>query len=268
MSDIETKADAEKILNQRISDLRGDVVTLDWSDDKKTNDKGSFSFGYLSSDKIRRNLAGLFMKHGLEFEMRFSDLIPYRDQSYWTVKLSVRIFAVDVPGAERVIEVYGESGNPGNMGVIKAQTFAIKEWLTSFFLIADGIESYTDAAGGFTPMSNKEREEVKSRIAKRAIPASAHAEPPAEPRTVVSDHVTMTIVPDDAPAPKAAPAAPAANKGLSLPLQKGIERIMDVKRKAREDGLVTDGEYDAMVAEHDAIATHEDALAFIRKYRV
>lgn len=253
-------------LDQRILSMKKEVATLDWKDDKMM--QGNNRIPYLSLDKIRANLTGLFLKHNLDFDYAFSELTPYRDGTYWTVRLDVRLYAVDIPRCFRSYNVYGESGNPGNMGVIKAQSFAFKQWLTNTFSLTDSIEDYSDKESRFVPMSDKEKEQVKSRIAERAIsPPSKDTEPsPAKKDAGVS--VIFPQVRGPVNTSTSAPKGPGSEKeGLSAPMKKGIQHILDTKAKQRNDGVITAGEYDAMMAEYEAVKTHDDALKFIRKHR-
>lgn len=294
MFDLKTRSQ----LLQKISELRKDVLAKDWADDKMFTMPGKGGYPYLSADKVKKTLAPLFAKHGLELHMEFSDLefrVPIGNMSqHWTIKLTASLVDVDTGMSQSTI-VYGEAGDSGDKGVPKAQTCAIKQWVLTEFLIADGIDP--DAAvdsvatPGFYKKSQEEKEEVVSKVLAQSIkptakepakqapvkPAEAAPEPekaetPAKPARASKKPAKA----DEAPSLKVEPApadvqpakdAPVAFKPTG-PQAKAIKRIEDTWEARAKAGEVTPEEYNAMSMARASMSTPADAVAFIKKFKV
>lgn len=200
------KSDNESPLYKKISAMRAEIITKDWSDDKMYA-SGATRYSYLSADKVKRTLGPLFSKHGLEFRVKFSELTPEAGYGnvamHWAIRLDATLIDVDT-GETETSTVYGEAGDVADKGIIKAQTAAIKQWVLAVFFIADGIDP--DAAdssanhGSFR--SADDQETVRSRVLAGGVTASKTVVPPKT--AVLKNHLH--------PAPAVSNPAPAASK--------------------------------------------------------
>lgn len=249
-----TEKEDMKGLLTKINALRADVLTKDWSDDKNFMMGGKVMYPYLSADKVKKTIAPLFHKHGLELVMNFTDLIERGEvggfKQHWTIKLEATILDVDT-GAELTTTVYGEAGDVGDKGINKAQTAAIKQWVMSQFLVADGIDPEGDSPmvkTTFTPKTHEENEEVRSQIlAKTVKPAPA---PPA-PKPKV-----------EAPKVPAAPVDPVA-----LPQVKAMEKILASLKERVMMGEIEADVLTSATSEHAGVTSSAQAIDFIKKYK-
>ena len=245
-----------KALLSKINALRADVLTKDWSDDKNFMMGGKVMYPYLSADKVKKTIAPLFHKHGLELVMNFTDLTERAEvggfKQHWSIKLEATLIDVDT-GAEMTNTVYGEAGDVGDKGINKAQTAAIKQWIMSQFLVADGIDPEGDSpmrTNTFVPKTHEETEEVRSQVLAKAVkPAPV---PPAPARKPVQ-----------APAEP----APQPKSDIATPQAKAMEKIVANLDEQSREGAIDRGEFEAIRAEYEAVSTSADAVAFIKKYR-
>ena len=272
----ETKETPVKLnLYQKVSCLRKDVLTRDWTDDKMfTLPGGKGGYPYLSADKVKKTIAPLFAKHGIELRMEFKDL-EYRPpignmSQHWTVRLEVSL--IDTETGERETScVYGEAGDSGDKGVSKAQTCAVKQWVFSEFFIADGIDpdaSATISTGGsFYKKTPEEQEEVKSKVLEQSLKPKAKPAVPAKPVEKVDN------------APEKAPEAEAPKEDKpetkfeekftpTGPQLKTIQRIADTYEKRLKANEISADEYNAMSEAKALIASATDVSEFVKRFRV
>lgn len=284
---MESDENTKPTLLQKISELRKEVLLKDWSDDKIFSMNGKSGYQYLSADKVKKTLAPLFSKHGIELKIRFSELecrnaIGNMSQ-HWTIRLDVSLVDVD-SGDMCTSTVYGEAGDSGDKGVSKAQTCAIKQWVFSEFFIADGIDpdavgSMTDV-GGFYKKSPEDKEEVVSKVLAQSMKPTPKEEPKAEPvkeEPKAEPEVKPAEKPrGNAPAPKEEPPAPkeetpapkAGGFKPTGPQAKAIARIEAVWEERAKAGQVSVEEYNAMSMARATMASAADAVSFIKTYKV
>ena len=175
----------------RFNAFRKDALACDWAPDKYLSLPSNKGYQYISSDKCRRNIAPLLVKHGLEFVPEFSDLTMHpaygNVPNHWSVKLTAHLVDCET-GISQTSVVYGECGDTGDKGIIKAQTAAIKQWILQNNLLADGMDpdgvadSAENAGGTFHKKSPAEEAEVKSKVLSQGIKPAEPAKPrkPAE----------------------------------------------------------------------------------------
>lgn len=273
-------------LYSKINALRSDILLQDWSDDKMFNG-GSTVYEYLSADKVKRTLAPLFSKFGLEVEIEFTDL-EFREPvgkmtQHWTIKLIATIIDIDT-GESTTSKVYGEAGDTGDKGINKAQTCAIKQWVFAKFLIADGIDPDADVSGDETRGSfSRNNDAVKSmvlsktvkpatfapapdpapapkpKVVKTPAPAFPEISEPAVAKTkkpVVMAKKTVTPEPD--PENKYTPSGPQAN---------AIKHIQEVYANKLKAGEITGEVYNNMLSASTTLTCQADVMAFIKQYR-
>lgn len=294
-----TKEDLASFYRKK-SGLRQDILAQDWKDDKAIR-MGGGQIPFLSSDKIKKTVAPLFSKHGLELETEFSDLMVMEgvqgNQNHVSLKLTAKIIDID-SGYSTTSSAYGEAGDNQDKAIGKAQTYAMKYWLMSEFQICDGIDPDTLAAAasassgtGFYKKTPEEQEEVKSKVLEQSIKPKedAHDKKPAEsvkpeaPVKKKAHEVDQRPAPvEEKPAAKAeepveksedlpekTSEAPAEHKFVPTgPQAKTIDRIVEKWTSRAKNGEVTPDEYNRMSADRATMSSSQDAIAFIRKYRV
>lgn len=269
----------------KVSQLRADVHTMDWADDKRLSLGSYGGYGYLSMDKIVKQIAPLFNRHGLEIELRYYDLqqrnsADEKDQYHWTVSLDVTLVDIETGYKGAPTTVMGESADRGDKGVTKAETSAYKNWHIKFFDLADGIDPDSDS--GFAQEVRKftrteeEKEEVTSKVlaaAKKSTTRPSPEEEKAKVQEILRARDEDTAKPNAEPEPAETPAAVAAAKAdkakfePKAPQKKAIEGILKVWETLAMDGKVTAAEYNAMSAAYIDIDSDAAAVAFIRTYR-
>ena len=247
-----------KALFTKINALRADILTKDWSDDKNFMMNGKIMYPYLSADKVKKTIAPLFHKHGLELVMNFTDLTERAEvggfKQHWSIRLEATIIDVDT-GAQTTNSVYGEAGDVGDKGINKAQTAAIKQWVMSQFLVADGIDPESDSPmrtnPPFVSKTQAETEEVKSQILSKTVkPAPAPPAPPAKKQT----------------APAVEPPKAVAEE-IAVPQVKAMDKIVATIGDRAREGAFDYDEYQNIAAERENVTSSAEAVAFIRKYR-
>lgn len=254
---------------RKFNAFRADVLRCDWGDDKYMS-SGSYGYGYITSDKCRRNIAPLLVKHGLEFIPVFSDL-EYQPtygniSNHWTVKLTARLIDLDT-GYEMVSSAYGECGESGDKGVIKAQTCAIKQWILTTNLLADGVDvdAMDYGTGTYQRRTPEEETEVRSKVLDQGIKPRSKAEEPkteapkAEPKVVEpkaempsQEPETVTVQEPDMSAGFAFP------ESMSTMHRNAIKKILD----AYEGDELVELQKEVM-----GITTKAGAVNFIKRHQ-
>jgi hypothetical protein len=186
----------------KMNRAREELLTLDWKDDKFLSLGGRSGYNYLSIDKIKRNIAPVLQRNGIELGIDYENLNMVGDpkdaMQHWTVRLEASLIDIDT-GYERRYSAYGESADHGDKGVNKAQTAAMKQFLSNVFLLIDGIDP--DATGGESTGSFAQKTPNEVLIAKSKILANAvKTAPKASNEGTTPEAVSQ--VPD---APKKAP---------------------------------------------------------------
>lgn len=198
--------------------VRKNILALDWKDDKFLSLGGRNGYNYLSIDKIKRNLAPILQGCNLDLGIEFCDLTQLNDPKgaiqHWTVRLKASLIDVET-GYERVYTAYGESSDHADKGVNKAQTAAMKQFLSNTFMLIDGIDpdgENMERQGGFVPKAPAEVIVAKSKVLANAIkptPAVEVAEPAANASEEAADEPVEANDVEEAPKAPAAPVKPA-----------------------------------------------------------
>ena len=288
----------------KVSELRADVHTKDWADDKRLSLGSYGGYGYLSMDKIVKQIAPLFNKHGLEIELRYYDLQQSptitndNDKYHWTVCLDVALVDIDTGYKGQPVTTMGESSDRGDKGVTKAMTSAYKNWHIKFFDLADGIDPDSDSAEAQDARkfarSEAEKEEVTSKVLAAAKNSVESDRTPATDPKQVRDKILQQLRTDkNTPAEAEEPApveesAPSESEPVTetkdepaeatetatktkfvpkAPQKKAMDGILKTWDGLARDGKVTAAEYNNMSAAYVDIDSDAAAVAFIRKYR-
>lgn len=278
-----------KTIHQRMSELRKETLTQDWEDDKCYFVGSVLKFKYLSADKMKRNLAPLFAKYGLEVRTRYHDLQNWpaigQMSQHWTIQLDVTL--VDVAtGETETSTVYGEAADSGDKGINKAQTDALKQWAFNTLFITDDILDseggvVRNATGSYTPKSAEEEQEAKSAILAHSVRPVAPAEP-AEPAKAPEKKTEAPAKADAAPktpeeqkaiergrevVEQAKAEAPAEPVALAKPIMNVMDNIVSKWTAAAKEGKIPAWKFNEMSASRADVRSAKDASAFIRKYQ-
>lgn len=294
----------------KMNKVRADILTLDWKDDKFLPLGGRSGYDYLSIDKIKRNLAPVFQTHGIDLGIEYCDLLQLGDPNaatqHWIIKLKASLIDIDT-GFERIYTAFGESSDHGDKGVNKAQTAAMKQFLSNTFLLIDGIDPDAEASvkAGFVQKTPTEELVAKSKVLANAVkptPVAPKAEVKAKPAPAVAPKAESKVAPkveaepvaepvaeiDDAPVEmkveEKEPEAPSEDvkvgdviplaadslKDLKVtnPQRSAIAKIVETRTKLAMEGKMTPAEYNQMSADFADIKDQASGSAFISKYRV
>lgn len=275
----------------KISELRADVLSKDWTDDKMMRG-GGIQYPYLSTDKILRNVSPLLSNHGIEMTIEYVNPTMTRDfgnmSAHWTVELIVTLWDIET-GEHLQNHVFGEAADTLDKGLAKAQTYALKKWITSFFMISDGIDTdnIQPVASTFKKPTEDEIKVIKTQIKenKDVVAPPAEEKPQEAPveapekkkRTKKAETPAEPEKPAEEPAEAPAEPAPVAEQPkaefkaegtyvMSEPHRKAIEKIIQNWGAATAEGRKTKEETEAMMAEFEAISNVPQTFAFIKKY--
>ena len=254
---------------KKMNEIRKESLTLDWETDKSIQ-IGRGGYRYISIYKMKRNLAPVFAKHGIEILPKYTDLQTFQvgPATQFSIKLEIRLTDVDT-GYTETAETYG-CAPAGDKGPTIAMSFAMKQWLSDQFMLIDGIdpEDATTpiiASSKFTVKTTEEVEAAKSKILSAGLPTEKEekaAEAPVEA----------------AEAPKKAEVKeePTGESGMDLerlkavpkPQANAIEKIISIRTQWAKDGKMSVEEYNTMSGDYLDIVDSLSAVAFIKKYKV
>ena len=279
----------------KVSELRAEVLTKDWADDKRLQIGGYGGYGYLSNDKIVKQIAPLYPKHGLEIEKRFFDLQERKAcgslEQHWTCQVEVTLVDIQTGYHGTPSVAYGEAADVGDKGINKCQTCADKNWHIKFFNLADGIDADAETVESVNARKFMKTEAEKEELQSKAIEAAkASEQKKAEPKFVVAK-VPGGLVPNASangailktPVKKEEPKKEEPKKEAPVsaeqsvadapafeprgPQKNAIKGILATWETLAKNSKVTPAEYNAMVADNAKISSDAEAVAFIRKYR-
>lgn len=181
--------------------VRADLLALDWKDDKFLSLGGRSGYNYLSIDKIKRNIAPVLQARGIDLGIEYCDLTQLGDPNaatqHWIITLKASLIDIST-GFERVYTAFGESSDHGDKGVNKAQTAAMKQFLSNTFMLIDGVDPDAEdkpiATGSFT------KTPTETLVAKSKILGNA-----VKPADVEKPKPEVKVSPPAPKAPKVAP---------------------------------------------------------------
>lgn len=295
----EDKLTQEAQFYHKLSELRKLILSKDWKDDHFIPIGGK-NVGFVSSDKVKKTIAPLIAQAGLELVSQFSDLTfvgQSPGQTHAVVKFTAKLIDVDTGYCGSEACAYGAGTDSGDKAVGKAQTYALKYWIMSQFMITDGVDpdAVYDTAPSFYRKNPEEQEEITSKVLSKGVAVPDKSAKVAEkPRDVVSPKVENVSEPkaetvkegaakaENAPkaveAPKVAEAHAKAPEGPAdapvskftppKPQAEAINRIVKIWTQRAKDGLVEVEDYNRMSMDKATIASMEDVVKFIAKYRV
>lgn len=274
-------------LLQKMRQFREALISeCDWSADGTMRIQGTV-IKYISIAQIKAALAPLFYKIGLELEATIPAPPTYLPDTRQYL-VGVEFVWIDTDTGESTSSVFYGAAT-GDKGVVVAESYALKMYLTTKFCLADGIDPDKDGtvSSSFIPKTEKEKEEVTSKVlAKGVKPEEPKPQPkPAEKPKAEEGSITEPAPvkkADPAPAaeavpekvavapsatPKAAPAGDIPVKPVSSMQLRTIQKVVERLEESLARGEV-DADYVREVkAASEACASAEDAREFITKYR-
>ncbi len=263
---------------RKLNSVRGMTMTMDWVPDKVMKigmDKTKW-YPYLSIDKIKSNLGPAFAKAGLEIVPSYEDIQfkPAIGNMSQHVVLTMVVDVVDIDtGAFVTYRTPGEAGDTGDKVLSKAQTYALKSWLSTIFLLGEGFdpnmteEECPDGYKGFTKPTPTEATEMKSKVLDGGIKPVAPA--PAKPAAAPAKPVKAPEAPAEAetPAkPAKAPAKPAEGKKPSAIQEGAMKKLVEEWTEAAKDGRVSAERFNEMSAARAEVTTQAEAVDFLADF--
>lgn len=288
---LKKKAEARKAASQ-----------LDWTKDRNFSYGTKPGFKYLSVEKMKRNLLPVFLDAGLDFKFDYQNLQKSEAigsmSQHWTLECVATLTDIDT-GYFETTTVFGEAGDSGDKAIGKASTYALKTWLSDTFMLIDGIDPDAEpemvSSRSFVPKSDKEQEEVKSKVFANAIPPTPKNVPgtmkdsgdptkvpePPEPQVKPKASGKKVAIPP-VPEPKLPdrPMSPAEQALETLrieaiksytptaPQQKVFDRIFAYYGSLGKKGEITPEFAAQLSKDRSEIKNATEAVAFIRKYEV
>ena len=296
---------------QKKSKLRELVLQCDWKKDGFMLLSGK-RVEYISAAKVARNFAPLLPKVGLEIITNFGEPVRYepvgqKGEEHFVVPFTVCYVDVETGVASVPCTYYGESVDPRDKGLKKACTDARKLWLIADFNIEEGIDpELSGSEGSFSPKSEEEDVEIKTKIAAVAVKPKAPAPKPKkaeEPAKVDAEEIkevaetikeATSLVAEVSPAIKTKPKAPAKPK-KEEPAEKpageddpsriapGMNteygaKITEVQKKplfaafgkwrdAHMAGKISDEKYEEVKEAYRNIGSNSEVIRFLAQYR-
>ena len=276
--DTHTVIDTKSKLRLKLNAFRKEAIAMDWKDDGRVEFKGGVGYKYLSADKVKRQLSPLLAKHGLEMEFRYCDLVrhspPDSNVYHFTVKLEAALVDVET-GEGWTSSLYGEGVDTGDKAMPKAQTAALRMWLTTYLLIADGMDPDAEPRARFNA-SPSEKEDMRSAVLAAAIPP-APVQPTPKTKSSKSPQTAQNLVEkpeeaSDGQEPVSTAEAPQTANATAFkpaaPLLKAIARISESMLKRSQDGTIPMWEYEAYMNELKAASSSADYNAILKRYKL
>lgn len=253
---------------KKMNEIRTESLALDWETDK-TVPIGRTSYGYISIYKMKRNLAPLFAKHGMEILPKYDDLhvMQVGAAVQFSIRLEMRIVDMDT-GYEETSVTYG-CAPAGDKGPTVAMSFAMKQWLSDQFLLIDGIDPEAATSDAPTPerkfniRTMEETETARSKILEKAVKP--------EPTPVAKPEPAPEDIPST-PAPAAEVSVPEMNltklQEIPRPQANAIEKIIKIRTQWALEGKIKTEDYNQMSADYLDVTDSASAVVFIKKYKV
>ena len=255
-------SEKKKAFLEKVSAFRVAVAALDWSDDGEyiNTYQPNRNYKYITAKKAKRNFRQPMAECGIEMKLVYSELTRLEAigsmSQHFTVKLTMILLDIEDGNLCISYEAYGEAGDSGDKAVNKAQSDALKQIIFNEFMVGDSSDpdaqdasDVISAAGKKPPATPEQREIIKTKI----------------------EDAKVENVPVSAPTSAPAPSAPAVAKQHITEIQKkAMARLVSIKRRAAEDGLLTSTDVDVIEAEMDNVLQADnpkDAAMFIQKYK-
>lgn len=256
---------AEQLLDfkKRLNAFRADVCSLNWEDDDHFEIKGQ-RVNFLSSDKIRRNLAPLFVKHGIELYVEPMDATFIKEDMTWMVHTSITL--------EDIHSVHSNTyhsigmGGVGKNAITIGNTNAFKNWVTPTYQLADGMEK-DEIIASFTPMSKAEKDVVTSNVLSKGIKPDERSKPIEESLLPEEDvHITVSDGDETPPWETVVTRRTEPKSGFKIPAKYApvIDMHMDMLEEGFKNGSVEQSTYVDLYAQFDAMNSDESVRTFIK----
>lgn len=284
-------------LIRKILSVQKEIMKCDWSPDMAYQVQGNI-VRYVSLSKMKANIAPIFQANGLVLGLRFDRPVVLdaagKLAQHYMVRMEVTLSDAESGCFSKDI-VWGEAGDTGDKGITKSESYAFKQWLSTKFMLADGIDIEDEPVveqPKFVKRSEAETEEMKSKVLSNAVkPSEEHEQKVKEPAQKPSEKPNgIQKAPEEEPqAEKPAESGKTSKKetdgktesepeatkdipnveGYKLegPQAKAVNKIIADWEKRAKEGRISAKQYNEMSAAVVSIASPADAVAFIKKYR-
>lgn len=265
------------------SALREEILKMDWSKDGMLVLPGGRGYPYLSTDKIKKNLASAYPKCGLEFKASDVSITQMEGignmSQHWVVQCEYSLIDVDTGYTDTSLS-YGEAADSGDKGIGKAKSHSFKRWAVAEFNLADGIDPDGTPVGEskFKPMSAEEEAKVMEKVQAKAVKAPAPKAPAPNPapvptpapekEAVAAPAEENTLSPGELALAKLKAEKDAQNKYVpSAPQKAAIDRIVNALTEKAKAGEMSNEDYNRMSMTCAEIDSGQKATEFIMKYK-
>ena len=239
-------------LLKKMNDFRNAVIKdCDWTADGQMRIQGNL-IKYISIAQMKAALAPLYAQYGLEFDADMPTAPIYNaDSRQWCVGVKFSVTDIET-GEEKSNTIW--SAASGEKGMAVAESYSLKMYYSLKYNLADGIDPEKDntVSSSYVPKTEKEKEEVISKIQEKAVKPAPVVEKPA-PKPVEK--------------PVAKP-APADAKPITGMQGRAIVNLISQYEDKLSRGEITEERYKEIRAAADACRTSDLAREFITKYRV
>lgn len=262
----------KKSFKERYADAVAKATTLKWTPDGLMS-IGGRGIEYITLTQMKANLAPIFPEFGLIFKAsQYPEALgsPVAPSGY-RVRLDISI--EDVYSDESMDFQYYGIGT-GDKGLIVATSYALKAFLGTVFLIADGAEppeGETETPTVFVPKTPSEAQNAVSKIkaAAKAETVKANSTPAnVAPKPAKAEIPTPapTPAPTSAPTPNPTPTATDV-ADISEQRRTALVNTLNALREKLEAGEIDKAQWDAIEAEAKDIKDNQSVNRFIIKYR-
>lgn len=263
---------------RKINAMRGDVLKADWRPDKfYVIKKDNTRVDYVSIEKMKANLNPIFQRNGVEYDLDFGEPVSIGGSaSHFSVSLEATMIDIE-SGAWCVDRVNGEAADMGDKSIGKAQSYAMKQWLSNRFMISDGSDPERGDAEEiptFVKRPKADEEEARSKVLAQGVPVPEKGIPEEKPKKERKEPKTDKEVVEPQAEPEQADGSESVEditahlkEILNAPQIKTIENTVTKAMQRFGKNLITAEKYNEVVAAVKAIEGPEGAMEFIKKYR-
>lgn len=266
----------DKSFKERYAAAVAKATTLNWAPTGLMS-IGNRGIEYITLTQMKANLAPIFPEFGLIFkasqypEILGSSTAP----SGYRVKLDITI--EDVYSDDTMdFQFYGIG--TGDKALIVATSYALKAFLGTVFLIADGVEppegdDIQNVPSVFVPKTPSETQDAVSKIKAAAKAETQKANPVPKPAPAPKAEPAPAPKAEPVPAPKAEPTpAPAAGAeapqlDISEPRREAFVNILNKLKDKLDAGEITPAQWSEIEADASTVKDNQAVNRFIIKYR-
>ena len=245
-------------LRKKVEQLRKKIAQFDLKPDKQYLVKNG-CVPYVSGNKIKKQLAVAVMECGLDFSYDMKEVIDLQDRE--RVKVEFVLEDVDTGECE-VRTIFGEGINTTDKAISIAMSYAFRNYFTTRFFMADGIDFTEEPSSIEEALDNK---------------AVKEDETPVIPKITVPPVVKKTEEPVKTPS-KTEDKPSEVSKTIPIPVKpvktalSGFEKraadtAMDTVTKLFSEGKIVEGKYNEIKDAYENCKCSADVLCLMNLTR-